>query len=171
MKISNSVNFIVFFLSFLELPTMTRIHLHLVENDTIQMNHRSEENVMIQMIHLPEENVTIPDLPDDPKDKDTIQIIRHQDKEKEIIKLQATILHLDEKVDGVIMTMLMNLSKSRKNLWMMIVTCPLREGYGIIPTRIFLPPGESKKNKIVTCLLPGLRKNMTMTTTTYLLPD
>ena len=116
MKISNSVNFIVFFLSFLELPTMTRIHLHLVENDTIQMNHRSEENVMIQMIHLPEENVTIPDLPDDPKDKDTIQIIRHQDKEKEIIKLQATILHLDEKVDGVIMTMLMNLSKSRKNL-------------------------------------------------------
>ena len=95
---------------------MTRIHLHLVENDTIQMNHRSEENVMIQMIHLPEENVTIPDLPDDPKDKDTIQIIRHQDKEKEIIKLQATILHLDEKVDGVIMTMLMNLSKSRKNL-------------------------------------------------------
>ena len=144
---------------------MTRMHLHHVENDTIQMNHHSEENVMIQMIHLPEENVTIQiNLPD------TILIIRHQD-EKEIIKLQATILHLDEKVDGVIMTMLMNLSKSRKNLWMMIVTCPLREGYGIIPTRIFLPPGESKKNKIVTCLHPGLRKKMMMTTTTYLLPD
>mgnify|MGYP006903696528 CR=1 FL=1 len=146
---------------------MTRMHLHHVENDTIQMNHRSEENVMIQMIHLPEENVTIQiNLPD------TIQIIRHQD-EKEIIKLQATILHLDEKVDGVIMTMLMNLSKSRKNLWMMIVTYPLREGGEdrIIPTRISRPPGESKKNKIVTCLHPGLRKKMMMTTTTYLLPD
>ena len=146
---------------------MTRMHLHLVENDTIQMNHRSEENVMIQMIHLPEENVTIQiNLPED---KDTIQIIRQLD-EKEIIKLQATILHLDEKVDGVIMTMLMNLSKSRKNLWMMIVTCPLREGSGIIPTRISRPPGESKKNKIVTCLHPGLRKKMMMMTT-YLLPD
>ena len=83
---------------------MTRMHLRLVENVTIQTSRRQEGKGTIPTIPLLEE-------------KDMTQIILLQEKEEIIMNLR-----LDGKVDGVIT--MTKMSKSNRN---QIVTFLLRE--------------------------------------------
>ena len=100
----------------LGLLIMTRMHLRLVENVTIQTSRRQEGKDTIPTIPLLEEKGTIQIILRQ-EEKGMTRIILRQENEEIIMNLR-----LDGKVDGVIT--MTKMSKSNKN---QIVTFLLRE--------------------------------------------